>query len=550
MVNCILSPLFLSWSILAAGDAASTAAHDVHTATAPTVAAQRLPEEIQAIFDKPMYDGATWGLRVVDLESGQVIYDTGPEEKLLTGSMRKLFSIALALDKLGPEHRFETPVYRRGEVRDGVLAGDLVLVAAGDLAMGGRTLPDGRLAITDFDHNEANSLGNAELTKPDPLAGYARLAEQVAAAGIREITGDVVIDDRLFVPFEFRGEFKVWPIFVNDDVVDVMIRPGERFKGADVAWRPVSAAFGVKNELVTTPPGTQTIVNLEPELPPCIGAPGCEGTVSGQLTEDLKPPLTNKFPLVRTFRIVEPQNYARTVLVEELQKAGVTVQAAAVAENPVDKLPPRDSYAEEARVAALVSQPYAQYAKWILKVSYNIGADTSLVLFGLTQGVDTMAGSLAAEKNTLAGEFGVPADEIAFVDGSGGGQSAATMAAITTLLRNVSGRSFFPALFDALPVLGVDGALAFVTDFEGDPTLAGARGRVYAKPGTYVTAADDEKSLALRAQGFAGYIDAKSGRRLAYVVVVNDIPKIDGILDVLDVFQDEGTISAIIWREN
>ena len=36
----------------------------------------------------------------------------------------------------------------------------------------------------------------------------------------------MVIDDRLFQAFDFRGEFNVVPIFVNDDVVDLTINPG------------------------------------------------------------------------------------------------------------------------------------------------------------------------------------------------------------------------------------------------------------------------------------------------------------------------------------
>ena len=52
----------------------------------------------------------------------------------LTGSVRKLFSVGLALKHLGADHRFTTPVYRRGPVdNQGVLAGDLILVADGDL---------------------------------------------------------------------------------------------------------------------------------------------------------------------------------------------------------------------------------------------------------------------------------------------------------------------------------------------------------------------------------------------------------------------------------
>ena len=118
-------------------------------------------------------------------------------------------------------------MYRTGTVdAGGVLHGNLIVVASGDLTMGGRTNPDGSIAVSNWDHNEADGLGNAILTKPNPLAGYAKLARAVRAAGIKRVAGNVVIDDRLFAPFFFRGQFNVRPIFVNDDVVDVSIAPG------------------------------------------------------------------------------------------------------------------------------------------------------------------------------------------------------------------------------------------------------------------------------------------------------------------------------------
>ena len=415
--------------------------------------------------------------------------------------------------------------------------------------------PDGTLAIADYDHNEANSLGNAQLTVPNPLAGYVALAEQVAKAGIQEVKGDVIIDDRLFVPFNFRGEFNVRPIFVNDDVVDVMIEPGSAGRAASVRWRPESAAFAVESTLAMAAAGTDLKVEIEPECPKCFGLPGCQGKVVGELPIDVVPPLTGKYPLLRTFRIVEPQNFARTVFIEALRKAGVTVSADAVGKNPADKLPPRGSYSAETKVAELVSVPYSEYAKWILKVSYNIGADTSLVLFGLTQGVDTMAASLVAEKKTLAAEFDIPGEQFAFVDGSGGGESAATPSAVVSFLRSMRSEEFFPVLHNALPILATDGSLGFVTDFLSDASLAGAKGNVHAKTGTFLVGGDDPSGktggvLSLRAQTFAGYIHAKSGRRLAYALFVNDVSPVNGLDDVLQVFQDEGTISAIIWREN
>ena len=107
-----------------------------------------------------------------------------------------------------------------------MLHGNLVLVASGDLTMGGRTNPDGTIAFSGFDHNEADSLGNAVLTAPDPLAGYAELARQVAAAGIKRVTATSLSTTVSSGPFNFRDEFNVVPIFVNDDVVDLTINPG------------------------------------------------------------------------------------------------------------------------------------------------------------------------------------------------------------------------------------------------------------------------------------------------------------------------------------
>ncbi len=78
-----------------------------------------------------------------------------------------------------------TPVKRNGRVVRGRLRGNLVLVASGDLTMGGRTKPDGSVDFTNFDHNDANALpGFATLTPENPLAGLNQLARQVRASGV------------------------------------------------------------------------------------------------------------------------------------------------------------------------------------------------------------------------------------------------------------------------------------------------------------------------------------------------------------------------------
>jgi len=52
----------------------------------------------------------------------------------------------------------------------------------------------------------------------------------------------------------------------------------------------------------------------------------------------------------------------------------------------------------------------------------------------------------------------------------------------------------------------------------------------------------------LDAQALAGYIDARNGRRLAFTLVVNDVGPISGVNEIFPVIQDEGTISAVLWK--
>jgi D-alanyl-D-alanine carboxypeptidase len=518
------------------------------SSSGPTVSGTGVPADIQAVMNQPRYKGAIWGLRVVDPASQKVLINLQPDYNFLIASARKIFTVGELLNQVGPTHTFDTPIYRQGSIgAGGVLDGNLILVAAGDLTMGGRTNPDGTIAISNFDHNEADSLGNAVLTAPNPLAGYIALAHQVAAAGIKEIAGNVVIDDRLFQPYNFRGEFDIRPIFVNDDVVDLTINPTAAGDPASVVSRPVSAALGVINTLVTSAPGSEKTLELDPEFPSCIGVPGCTAEITGDLPIDFVPPLTNKLPLVQTFRIVQPSNYARTVLIEALQDAGVKVDAPTVAFNPVGLLPAPNSYPADTKVAELTGLPYSEDAKLIMKVSYNIGADTSLLLFGLTQGVNNMGDALVVERNNLTTNYGISDGDFQFTDGSGGGFTTATNAAVTRMLLDMALKPAFTSYFATMPLLGVDGSLSFVTDFQSDSTLAGATGQVSAKTGTFVQGT--ASGLVLKAQALGGYIKTKSGNQLVFQLVVNNVP-ISGLENVIQAFQDEGTIAATLWRDN
>ncbi|NQV11251.1 MAG: D-alanyl-D-alanine carboxypeptidase [Cyanobacteria bacterium] len=528
-------------ALVPAGSAAPALAEKALAEAAP-------PAAVAAVMNKPRYAGASWSLLVSDLASGRTLMALNPDQLAFTGSVRKLFSVGRALQTLGAEHRVETTVLRRGSLGAGRLAGDLVLVAGGDLTFGGRQPADGGVAFTAFDHNDANNLGTALLTPQDPLQALDGLARQVRQAGIRQVEGDVVVDDRLFPAYRVpNGNLLISPILVNENMVDVSVTPTAVGEPARVDWRPRSAAFQVRSSVRTVAAGGPAVLDLSDQgRMTCRWRDPCRGTLSGTIPLDYRAPLSASPVAVRTFRIEDPASYARIAFHEALARAGVVVRAPRLAPNDPSRLQPAGSgdaeqtaeaaaeQREEQTVASWSSAPYGALARLILKVSLNLGANLSLTQVGLEEGERQVKGALAAERRDLIRQ-GLSPQSFRFPsNGSGSPDSQATPRAVVQWLE-IMHRSPEAAVFRAaLPVLGVDGSLA-----ETGRDLA-ARGEVMAKTGTTIDA------TGLKAQVLAGYLRSPSGRDLAFALFVNDAGPVSAITEVAEVFEDQAVITDLI----
>ncbi len=95
---------------------------------------------------------------------------------------------------------------------------------------------------------------------------------------------------------------------------------------------------------------------------------------------------------------------------------------------------------------------------------------------------------------------------------------------------------------DALPLLGVDGSLASSCT-AGNP----ACGHVYAKTGTRGSYDPLNDRGILLAKSLAGYVDTKSGKRLAFAVYVNNVPFMD-VKDMMAAGDDLGSIAGLIYQ--
>jgi len=155
--------------------------------------ASPLADKLAEIAKRTELVHATFGVAAYDLDSKQMVFGLNAEQLFTPGSTTKLLTTGTALGLLGADYRFHTPVYRTGPVRQGVLNGDLVLVASGDPNLSGRILGD-TLGFANEDHSYAGRGDSVAKAIGDPLLALRHLAQQIAQRGIKRVDGRVLVD--------------------------------------------------------------------------------------------------------------------------------------------------------------------------------------------------------------------------------------------------------------------------------------------------------------------------------------------------------------------
>jgi D-alanyl-D-alanine carboxypeptidase/D-alanyl-D-alanine-endopeptidase (penicillin-binding protein 4) len=168
--------------------------------------ANGLPESVSRILAAANIPDSHIGIVVQDLDSGAPLLTYGEQRSFNPASVMKLVTTLATLDSLGPAHAWTTRVWVDGEVRDGVLTGDLILQGGGDPGL--------------------------------TQERFWTLLRAVREKGIREIRGDVIVDNGLYAieavdPAEFDNAplkpYNAAPtaLLVNYNVLTLRLSPGE-----------------------------------------------------------------------------------------------------------------------------------------------------------------------------------------------------------------------------------------------------------------------------------------------------------------------------------
>jgi len=468
--------------------------------TAPTVTKpQTLPElqaRIAALLDQPKFAAMRWGVRL-QTTAGKVLFERDGEKSFTPASNMKLYTTAAALDAFGPDFKIRTSVYATKPVtKAGVLAGDLILYGRGDPNLSPR-----------FDAENPDKYG--DFYPADKIAAIEQLADQIKAAGVRVITGNLVGDDSYFAgdklgigwewdDLQFYYGAEVSALTVNDNVLTYVVTPGRRVGAPPTIKVKPATRFPVILNRAKTSASGQTRIGVYRQLDSNVVE--FFGTI---------PRGAKEFEV--NIAVHDPASLAATLLKEALTRRGIRVQGRLTRLDAPARVSQPFNASKLIELAFVESQPLATLLKVVNKPSQNLHTELLLRQLGVTQGSNVSAYELdnygkpkptleraLDVRKTFLQRAGVDLNGLSLRDGSGLARSdLVTPRATARLLEFMQTHPQFTVFRESLPVAGFDGTLE--RRMKGTP----AAGNVRAKTGslTYVNA-------------LSGYLTTKGGQVL------------------------------------
>ena len=455
-------------------------------ATAPTKPAsdapltRQLPPEVLHALQRVGVPADALSAVLIEADTGHTVLAARQHLPQNPASLMKLLTTAAALDRLGPAFSWATPVWLNGPVQGGVLEGSLHIKGSGDPKL--------------------------------VLERVWLLLRRVQQLGVREIRGDIVLDNSAFaVPDTAPGDFDGEPLRPYN------VRPGAlllNYRTVVYTFVP-DAAAGVARVLVEPPLAGASVDRSVPlAAGPCgdwRGALQASFTAAGPAGGPAGGPANGPASGPTRFAgryiascgelswpVADPQPASYDArLLEGLWREMGGQLTGQVREGPAPA-ELRPSFEQR-------SPPLAELVRDINKFSNNVMAQQLFLTLALqAHPAQAATPELAREqlRQWLAERTGETAADIVIDNGSGLSRDNRVS---TQLLARVLLRAWdspvMSELMSSLPISGVDG------------TMRRARigaGRAHLKTGT------------LRdAHGLAGYVLSNSGRRYVLVALVN-----------------------------
>jgi D-alanyl-D-alanine carboxypeptidase/D-alanyl-D-alanine-endopeptidase (penicillin-binding protein 4) len=378
-----------------------------------------------ALQDSSLYQTTT-GIKVVSLETGEVLFAKNNQLLFHPASNMKLLTTATALKRLGPNFKFKTVLYiDTSSISNGVITGNLYL----------------------------KGYGNPDLLTED----LEWLAHQVRFRGITRIQGDLICDESYFDDL-FRGHGWMWDdasssdfpaisaLSVNDNCVEVTVCSGPKVGDSLIFQMEPSTSYVKIENKATTVDSLDTLAQkafkverkwIHPENTIFIEGGRKVGVEERSYDID----------------VLEPALYAGTLLRQKLQEENIVI------EGSVKKGMIPDTFVV---LVEHLSEPLSMVVMNTNKISDNLSAELTLkTIAAEVLGVPGTADKGITIIHQLFDELGMDSTAYRLADGSGVSRyNVITPDLIIELLKAMNEDFGVQAEYKtSLPIAGVDGTL-------------------------------------------------------------------------------------------
>ncbi len=435
---------------------------------------------VDSVLAAPMWRNARWGLLIVDAERGDTLLSNDADKLFMPASNEKLLTGAIALQTLGPEYRWRTPVFLHGRQRGTTWHGDLLVSGSGDPGV-----------------SDALSGGRA-------MSAFAPVRDALASRGITHVTGRVRATGDAFPgattgfgwaydDFDAAYSAAVDELMFNEGVLVLNARPAARVGGAVTVVSAPTRSYprllvqATTRDSVALPAGSPR----PPRLEAVYDSIGDRVVVTGTL------PLGDSASITLAYR--HPTDAYVAALTQSLEDGGIRFAGRTIANT--------DTVGRAAdTVVVLQSAPLSDVLRRMQKPSQNQIAELLFRTSGLSASGDGSADSARAVGVRTLAEWGVTTSDAAYRDGSGlSRHDYVTPRAIVKVLDAMRRSPWFATYRDALPIAGVDGTIG--NRMKGTAAAGNAR----AKTGTV----DKARSL-------SGYVTTADGRLIMFSMLSNN----------------------------
>ncbi len=441
-----------------------------------------LDRAVNTLLNDPQMKHASFGLYVADRQTGKLLYQKNGYSILSPASTQKTFTAIAALDILGKDFTYKTPVLHTGTIDDGILKGDLIIKASGDPSFGSWRY-DG------YKYNDVKKV----------------FLDIIANAGIRAIDGNIIIDNNHYDlqplpggwPWDDIGNYYGagdWGLNWNENQFDLKIKPGNTVgsNAAIIGSEPELQDVTIINKLKTTKED-----NTQLYFAPYSKVAFAEGTVP-----------VGKSVVTASGAMPNPPRQFLHEIKKWLTEKNIYTTGeylSAIDYQMNNKIIPQNG----TEIGTFISPSMDKIEYWFMRKSVN--------LYG-----EAFAKTIAYQKNGYGStdngielikkfweEKGINLKELKMIDGSGlSPQNAVSPHAEVQALLYAKDQSYFKEFYESIPLYN-------------DMKM---------KSGTIA-----------RCKGFAGYQTSASGKQYVFSIIINNydgssysiVPKMYKLLDNL-----------------